>query len=677
MENKSYPFNFIQQILIAGFILLFPLFFLPITREFLIYSKFYFLIFFVVLILFVSLSKFVLTKKLNWASNPAMQPFVLIIISYILSIVLASNNKMQAIFRPQFGLLMILGMVVFYLYASYFLRKAKYSAIYLLGGSALLTSLIAIVMQLNVFQKMNLPVYWTFLKNASFNTVGTAFDLLSFLVFALVGLAFFMWRMKKNHRQTDEYRQTMVMGSVGIGAIVVAMIFTFYTIIQSMITEGAQVILPPALLSWYAAVEVLKNPLNAVFGVGVDNFSVLFPRIRTVDYNVTSLWQVNTFATSRSTALHTLTELGLLGLTGFSLLIYYMYRNLGKAKIESAALFITSVILLILLPPSIMLFFMFFLAMAMVVADMREHHKFEEYEIDMNRLVPAYIAMAVVGFLFVGSSVYFVGRNFVAEVFFKRSIDAISENSLQNLYENQRRAVQYNPYNEEFRRNFSQTNLLVANNIAGKNPQEITDADRQTIAQTLQVSISEAKSAVALNPGRVTNWQNLATVYRQILNAVQQAPVWTIASYQQAILLDTYNPTLRLELGSVYYLLKQYDESQRLFEQAVQLKPDWANAHYNLAWSYYQKGMYQPAVEQMQIVLALLDPAKAEGDYKRAQQELETFKEKAAEAADETAGTDGAAEATKELNLPSQPTATVEPRLQLPEESSPQTTPQP
>src|SRR5690606_5370366 len=111
-----------------------------------------------------------------------------------------------------------------------------------------------------------------------------------------------------------------------------------------------------------------------------------------------------------------------------------------------------------------------------------------------------------------------------------------------------------------------------------------------------------------------TNWQNLATVYRQILNAVQQAPLWTISSYQQAILLDSYNPTLRLELGSVYYLLQQYDQAQRLFEQAVSLKPDWANAHYNLAWAYYQKELYGNAVQQMQIVTDLLDPAQAQED---------------------------------------------------------------
>lgn len=680
MENKSSFFNLTVNILVTGFLFLFPIFFLPITREFLIYSKFFLLVFFVIALFFVSLSKFVLTKKMTWTSNPALQSFLLIILAFILSIVLASPNKIQAVFRPQYGLVMILGMMAYYLYASYFFKKAKVNPVVTLSVSGLIASLIAMVMLVDPFKNVNLPAFWGFLKNTSFNTVGSSIDLLSFLVFVLVGAGLYMFRLKRNHgHRHEDNKGIMVMLSVVIGAIVLAMAFSLFSIAQSILTSGAQVIIPPFNLSWYAAIEVLKSPLTAVFGVGVDNFSVIFTKVRDINYNVSSLWQVNSFSTSRSAVLHILTELGLLGLTGFAILFFSIYRKLGKVRMEYAGLFITSAVLLLLLPPSIMSFFMFFTALALVVADLRNEEKYEEYEVDLTRLVPAHIGLSVVGFLFIGTSIYFIGKNFLAEVYFKRSIDAISANSLQQLYDNQRKAVEYNPYNEEFRRNFSQTNLLVANNIAAKGAEQITDADRQTIAQTLQIAISEAKSAVALNPGRVTNWQNLATVYRQILNAVQQAPLWTISSYQQAILLDSYNPTLRLELGSVYYLLQQYDQAQRLFEQAVSLKPDWANAHYNLAWAYYQKEMYGQAVQQMQIVTDLLDPSRAEEDYKRAHQDLEMMRERAEQAATGEAGDEEADAATEgeesELNLPTPPTATVEPRLELDDASAPEATP--
>jgi tetratricopeptide (TPR) repeat protein len=674
MENKSALFNLILNLLITAFLFLFPLFFLPVTREFLVYSKFYFLIFFALVVFFVSLSKFVLTKKFNWSSNPAVQPFVLIILSYVLSIVLASPNKMQAIFRPQYGLVMIVGMMVFYLYASYFFKKMKMSPVLVIGGSAVLSGLFAMIMLVDPLKNVNLPGYFGFLKNTSFNTVGSPIDLLSFLFFALVGVGLYMWRMKKSGHNHEDSKTTMVILSVMTGAIVVSILFSIYSIVQSILTDGAQVILPPLNLSWYAVLEMLKNPLTAVFGIGVDNFSVMFTRVRNINYNLTSLWQVNTFSTSRSALMHLITELGLFGSIGFGLLIVNFWRKLGKVKAETAGLFVASLIILLLLPPSIMSFFMFFVSLALIVSDVAHTDRHEEYEVDLSKMIAPHIGLAVLGFLFIGSTVYFLGRNFLSEIYFKRSIDAITANSLQDLYSNQQRAVQYNPYNEEFRRNFSQTNLVVANNIAAKGAQQITDRDRQTIAQTLQISISEAKSAVALNPGRVTNWQNLATVYRQIINAVQQAPIWTISSYQQAILLDSFNPVLRLELGSVYYLLQQYDQAQRLFEQTVSLKPDWANAHYNLAWAYYQKGLYQNAVDQMQVVVELINPADAEADYKKAQSDLEVMKDKLAEASQTGATTGDTTEAKpKELNLPTPPsTATVEPRIQLPSESSPE-----
>jgi len=677
MEKKSYIFNLIHYVLVLGFIFIFPLFFLPITREFLIYSKFYLLVLFAVLLLFVSLSKFIFTKKISWASNPTLQPFLLIILAYILSIILVSPNKIQGIFRPQYGLVMIFSMMIYYLYSSYFLKKTKVQPALVLSVSGLFVAIISMIMMVDPFQKVNLPAYWSFLKNTSFNTIGSSIDLVSFLLFIIIGASLYIWRVQKGAlKHTENKRVYTAFLGVTIVAAAVTIVFTLYTVIQSMLTEGTQVILPPLNLSWFAALEILKNPLTAIFGVGLDNFGSLFTQVRTTQYNLTSLWQVNSFATSRSAILHIFTELGLLGLVGFGLMIYYVMKDIQKGQIETKGMFITSLALLFLLPPSLINFFLFFTSMAFLVSDIRSEAKLEEYEVDLSKMVPAHIGLSVLGFLFIGSSIYFVGRNFLSELYFKRSIDAISENSLQKLYRNQQQAVQYNPYSEEFRRNFSQANLLVANNLAAKAQAgaQLSEQERNAVTQSLQIAINEAKAAVALNPARVSNWQNLAGIYRQILNAVQQAPAWTLASYQQAIALDRYNPVLRLELGSVFYLLQDYASAQRLFEQAASLKPDWANAHYNLGWAYYQSKQYRDAVQQMQVVVGLLDPAKAEADYKKAQDDLKTFQKKYDEELALQQGTQEAEETTEtqQLNLPTPPPAAVEPKLELPKESSPE-----
>src|SRR5690606_22886464 len=121
---QSKSINQILQFVIYGIVFLFPLFFLPVTRDFLIYSKFYFIVFAVFGILFLSFGKFLLGRKFTWVHNPATQSLILILLSYILSIVLMSPNKLQAIYNPQYGLVMISAFVIFYFYASHVFSKA-------------------------------------------------------------------------------------------------------------------------------------------------------------------------------------------------------------------------------------------------------------------------------------------------------------------------------------------------------------------------------------------------------------------------------------------------------------------------------------------------------------------------------------------------------------------------
>ena len=97
---------------------------------------------------------------------------------------------------------------------------------------------------------------------------------------------------------------------------------------------------------------------------------------------------------------------------------------------------------------------------------------------------------------------------------------------------------------------------MIANNLAQKDPKKITEQDRQTITQAIQASISEGKAVISLNPQRADGWQNLASIYLNIINAAQGADVWTISAYQRAILADPQNPTYRVGLGGVYYSKK-------------------------------------------------------------------------------------------------------------------------
>jgi tetratricopeptide (TPR) repeat protein len=254
---------------------------------------------------------------------------------------------------------------------------------------------------------------------------------------------------------------------------------------------------------------------------------------------------------------------------------------------------------------------------------------------------------------------YYGQRALSAEATFKRSLDALAANDGATAYETMRQSISLNPYVDRYHASYTQVNLAIAQNLAQK--EDLTDEDRQTVAQLIQQAIREAKATVTLNPQRSGNWQLLANTYRSILAFAQGADTFAIQSYNQAIALDPINPNLRIALGGMYYALGNYDQAIRAFELAVVAKPDLANAHYNLAAALREKGDLEEAINEMTTVLSLVE--RDSEDYEIAKAELENLEQRQ---------TSGELEEGESL-LPPQGAEepAIEPPIELPEDSNP------
>ncbi|MCR4312956.1 MAG: tetratricopeptide repeat protein, partial [Candidatus Roizmanbacteria bacterium] len=388
-------------------------------------------------------------------------------------------------------------------------------------------------------------------------------------------------------------------------------------------------------------------------------------------------WQINSFAVSRSAILQIFTETGILGLLAFGLLIFSVFKLAMKQLNNETmkpfiCLFVYLIICLLIFPPSLIVWFLFFVVLGLINQTPTDGTGFaRKTPTDLSDLIPIYIGTVVISVGLIAGAGYFLGRSYAAEYYFKKSVDGVTNNSIKQVYDNQRQAIVLNPYIEKFRSNFSQTNLLIANNLAQKDPKKITEEDRQTITQAIQAAISEGKAVVSLNPGKADGWQNLASIYLNVINAAAGADVWTISAYQRAILADPQNPTYRVGLGGVYYSLKEYDDALRFFEQAISLKPDWPNANYNYAWANFQKQNYSQAVNAMQNTLRLLDPKLNKADYEKVQKELEEFK-KVLPKEEEKPVSESEEKTQSDLSLPTPPTTRISPKLELPKEASPE-----
>jgi Flp pilus assembly protein TadD len=682
MTHSNNFINSIKYSLLNLVFILVPLFFLPVTREYVTTNKFYFLIYIISVLSIAALVNFVITKKATILKTTFSGPLILLVVAIVLSTILISPNKIQALLNPQFGLLGILSMVIMYFFIAHSKIERQKTMIVLLSVSASLVALFSLIVNLHIFSDPSkLPYDIGVLFTRPFNTVGNELELLLFLGFSLLAISILYMQGSTLHGNHEKKNGLSFVYIFPILLIVVALGFEGYFIADSIMKQTPLIVLPPLSISWYAAIEVLKNPITALFGIGTDNFISIFTRVKDISYNSSDFWQLNGFNVSRSTLLQILTEIGLLGFVSMVLLFLQISKSFKHLSMASKLLIGYTSLAIILLPPTFMGFFLFFIALGFITHDLQQTELVEKYEIDLSSKPLIIMAGILAPIAIIAFAMLFVSKTYVSEILYKKSFDAIRQNNLKNLYDSQKQAVDWNPYNESLRISFSQTNLLVANNVAAKKPEEIKDKDRQTITQTIQLSINEAKEAVKLNPQKVSNWQYLASLYRNVMNVAQNADTWSVSSYQQAIALDPQNPALRLELGGIYYVLNNFDDAQRLFEQTVALKRDWPNAHYNLAWTLYQKQDYKNAVTEMQNVITLLDQQKSTGaDYKKAKADLAEFMKKLPEdQANSAAQQQESAAAKNNLGLPTPPVATLEPKVKLPPTSpaphAPVTTP--
>jgi O-antigen ligase/tetratricopeptide (TPR) repeat protein len=239
--------------------------------------------------------------------------------------------------------------------------------------------------------------------------------------------------------------------------------------------------------------------------------------------------------------------------------------------------------------------------------------------------IPILLLVAVAG--------YNGGKIVLADYYHRMALNSASSQAI-NTYNYLVQAETLNPYSDLYRTDLAQTNFALANAIAiNKGPSEaspagsLTDQDKANIQTLLSQAINEGRAATVLAPRSAQNWEILAALYRQIAGVAQNALVFSLDSYGKAIQRDPFNPVLRLNVGGVYYSVGAYDLAIRFFSDSIVLKPDYANAYYNLAVAYRDKGDLNTAVQAAQQVVTLVD--KNSPDYQTANDFLKDLQTKA------------------------------------------------
>ena len=625
---------------------LFPLLLVPSFTNIFAVPKLMLLASVASILLLIKAVRVVIERKIEVKSSKFDSALFLLALSYLLSVIIISPNKVEALLDPNRGALLVVLMVVLAVTLPKDKKLMGVASLSALG--VMLLGTVASYFSLLGF----LPKTLAFINTKGFNFLG---NLLNQIMFA----GFYLAMAFEQLRESDVKGSTPVAQKENQGGFLnLLFLASLLTVVVSsfVLLKDLKPQFFPLAESWEISVDVLKNPKNAIFGVGPANYLSLYTRTKpmTINANAT-LWNAN-IEYSRSAALHFFSEVGLLGLVALGLILFNLWHTGRKQKLTLAM--IVFGIWTLLFPLSQTYLFML-LTLVYLLREDKEVRKFDLKDLDLFAYATALVLVVIVA-----AFGYFYGRAIFSDYLVAKSFVAASENKAQDVYDSQLRAIQMNPFSQTARSAFIQTNMVLANSLAQK--QKPTDEDKQQYSQLIQQAITNARDTVTLNPAQATNWAALGSVYQTLLGQAEGASEWTIASYQRAIAIDPRNPGYYFSLGSVYYALGNFEEASGFFTQAIALKNDIPNYYYNLAWSEYQKKNFAKAVNAMETAMQFTQ--KGTNDYKKVKAELAEFKKKLP-AETETQNTQVQPETL------SQPTTvpTGQPTIELPENSAPPT----
>lgn len=234
-----------------------------------------------------------------------------------------------------------------------------------------------------------------------------------------------------------------------------------------------------------------------------------------------------------------------------------------------------------------------------------------------------FIILSVAGI----SVVWLAGQRLVADAKYSASVQSYRTGKpIQESIQSLESAVALNRLNDVYYRNLSQAYLIQAS----QQMQTVPEEDRaKTVNASIAKAIEYARQAADLSPSNVDNWSNLAVIYQSITAFTRGADEFALKNYQEALSREPNNPVFYNEIGKLYILradayrtlLSSNDEKTKVeaqnnvkseldkaaeqLNQSIQVKPDFAQAHYNLGILYERQGRIKDAIVKLEQVLSI------------------------------------------------------------------------
>ena len=388
-----------------------------------------------------------------------------------------------------------------------------------------------------------------------------------------------------------------------------------------------------------ASLGILKHlpAKSLILGSGPGTFIYDWSRYKSVDVNQSVFWSAG-FGQGASEILDRLITNGILGILAFFFLIFIFFklifafllkkmenrlakenRGLGRQEILNwflvwgiLASFTGLVVTFFLYSANLSIFFLFWLLIGCLT--LLEKGRRKVFDFSVSSVGALAFSFFFILILVSGIGLFILyAQKYTAEVRYFQGLRAWQrgDNNLSVNYIS--RAANLNPKMDIYWRNLSQVYLVRLNEVLSDT--RLSQEEKSNQAQTLIASsINSATQATVVEPNNVANWNTRGFVYRNMLGILGGADEWAIKSYQKAAELEPVAPDIFTEIGRVYLaksdILSQQEDkkgsaenlklAQENFEKAINLKSDYAPAHYQIAMIYIREGKIQEAIGKLE-----------------------------------------------------------------------------
>jgi len=440
------------------------------------------------------------------------------------------------------------------------------------------------------------------------------------------------------------FLQSKAFGSPGkfvlpISVFVVSILLLFF---QSPLRLSLPVVVSPSYsLSWEITRDVLSQEgKRTFFGSGPGTFSYDYSLFKPEGVNSTAFWNI-TFDRSKSYFLTLFATMGIVGVVAWSLLVlglfgaslHYLIRSRGQEEWKMTyTMFVGWIVIAcahILYSSNFSLQFLFWGFSGLLASQLLTKVRHADFKAS-----PRLGLLTSFGFVTIGiaviSGIFIAGSRYSADVAFANAVKldrsgAPVEEVIQSLVRAASGTV--GSKSDIYFRNLSSAVLMRAREVIQEaGAENLTQEQVVQIQGLVKNSIEFSRVATALEPANVSNWVVQGAIYRDVLSFVENAEDFAAVTYEQAIQLEPLNPSHHTNLGRVHLLVadraamllasenaelaakaqealtSQLSEAEAAFSRAIELKRDYAPAHFYLAATYERQGRLEDAASRLAAI---------------------------------------------------------------------------